>query len=82
MYFGVTFHALSNGIFSLQSQNFSATSLGGDLMDTLLIRYPDLFNGIPFYYDQNIQLNSNFIEHGKQLSFVLRKVRVGEFQYR
>ena len=51
-------------------------------MDTLLIRYPDLFNGIPFYYDQNIQLNSNFIEHGKQLSFVLRKVRVGEFQYR
>ena len=27
LYSGVTFHALSNGIFSLQSQNFSATSL-------------------------------------------------------
>jgi hypothetical protein len=36
LYFGVTFHALSNGIFSFQSQNFSAMSLGGDLVDALL----------------------------------------------
>ncbi len=34
-----TFHALSNGIFSSQSKNFSATSLGGDLVDALLIVY-------------------------------------------
>jgi hypothetical protein len=33
---GVTFCALSDGIFSFQSQRFSATSLGVDLMDALL----------------------------------------------
>jgi len=33
---GLTFCALSNGIFSSKSQKFSATELGHDLMDPLL----------------------------------------------
>jgi len=37
LHIGLTFCALSNGIFSFQSQKFSATELGGDLMDSLLI---------------------------------------------
>ena len=34
----LTFCALSRGIFIFQSQKFSATELGGDLMDPLLMR--------------------------------------------
>ena len=33
----LAFCALSSGIFSFQSQKFSATELGSDLMDPLLI---------------------------------------------
>ena len=37
LHIGLTFCALSNGKFSFQSQKFSATDLGGDLVDALLI---------------------------------------------
>ena len=37
LHIGLTFCALSNGKFSFQSQKFSATDLGGDLVDTLLM---------------------------------------------
>ena len=35
LHIGLTFYALSNGKFSFQSQKFSATDLGGDLVDAL-----------------------------------------------
>ena len=35
LYFKVTFHPISNGIFSFEGQNFSTTTLGGDLIDAL-----------------------------------------------
>ena len=66
MYFGVTFHALSNGIFSLQSQNFSATSLGGDLMDPLLIA--DKFSIIHLFFTiekrKEIDLSTGVVRGG------------------
>ena len=36
LHLSLTFYALSRDIFSFQSQKFSATELGGDLMDPLL----------------------------------------------
>ena len=38
---GVTFHALQDGLLSLDDQNFSATVLGGGFMDPLLIHTRD-----------------------------------------